>query len=237
MATVLTAGRWARLALLVCTLVGLAAMHTLGHGAHGGGGHGGHDRAGPPDAHLAASSHAAATGDASAMTDVVGAAFPMVDAAVPVADVVGAAFPMVDVVGAALPVAALTGAAVPVVGVVGVVGAASSVAEVGEGAVLRVGVTRVGAVRALPEGCPMAGCSSARLLPAGDPGAGPPGWSICLAVLGALAVALFVAVLLLSGVRAVGPSARRLGGPPAGPRAPPPRPIGLRLAETSVSRT
>lgn len=224
MATVLTAGRWARLALLVCTLVGLAAMHTLGHGAHGGGDHGGHDRAGPPDAHLAASSHAAATGDASAMTDVVGAAFPMVDAAVPVA----------AVVGAALPVAALTGVAVPVAGVVG---AASSVAEVGEGAVLRVGVTRVGAVRVLPEGCPMAGCSSTRLLPAGDPGAGPPGWSICLAVLGALALALFVAVLLLSGVRAVGPSARRLGGPPAGPRAPPPRPIGLRLAETSVSRT
>ncbi|MFI0794225.1 hypothetical protein ACH4OY_16295 [Micromonospora rubida] len=221
MATVLTAGRWARLALLVCTLVGLAAMHTLGHGAHGGGGHGGHDRAGPPDAHPAASSHAAATGDASAMTDVVGAAFPMVDTAVPVA-------------GAALPVSALTGVAVPVAGVVG---AASSVAEVGEGAVLRVGAVRVGAVRVLPEGCPMAGCSSPRLRPAGDPGAGPPGWSICLAVLGALGVALFVAVLLLSGVRAVGPSARRLGGPPAGPRAPPPRPIGLRLAENSVSRT
>ncbi|WP_433346829.1 hypothetical protein [Micromonospora sp. CA-111912] len=183
-ATVLTAGRWARLALLICTLVGLAAMHTLGHGAHGGGGHGGHDRAGSPDAHPAASYRATTTGGASAMT--------------------GAALPVVDV---------------------------------GAGAVLRVGVTRVGAMRMLPEGCPVAGCPSARLLPAGDPGAGPPGWSICLAVLGTLAVALFVAVLLLSGVRSVGPSARRPAGPPAGPRAPPPRPIGLWLAEISVSRT
>ncbi|NBE82890.1 hypothetical protein GVV04_18330 [Micromonospora sp. NEAU-HG-1] len=119
---------------------------------------------------------------------------------------------MTDVIGAVLAMTDATGAVLPMVDL-------------------------VGAVRVLPEGCPMAGCPSARLLPAGDPGAGTPGWSICLAVLGALAVALFVAVLLLSGVRAVGPSARRLGGePPAGPRAPPPRPIGLRLTETSVSR-
>ncbi|MGK5675324.1 hypothetical protein ACSNOB_21080 [Micromonospora sp. URMC 106] len=32
-----TAGRWARLLLLVGTLLGLAAMHTLGHGSHAAG--------------------------------------------------------------------------------------------------------------------------------------------------------------------------------------------------------
>jgi hypothetical protein len=41
-----TGGRWARLVLLLCTLVGLAAMHTLGHG--------GHDAAAHPAAHAAA---------------------------------------------------------------------------------------------------------------------------------------------------------------------------------------
>ncbi|MER5702455.1 hypothetical protein ABT023_10965 [Micromonospora sp. NPDC002296] len=218
-ATVLTTGRWARLALLICTLVGLAAMHTLGHGAHGGGGHGGHDRAGSPDAHPAASYRAATTSGASAVTATTGAAFPVA---------IGAAFHAADAAlraaGAAAHAAEPTGTALPVV-------------DVGADAALRVGVTLAGAMRVLPEGCPVAGCSSTRLLPAGDPGAGPPGWSICLAVLGALAVALFVAVLLLSGARSVGPSARRPAGSPAGPRAPPPRPIGLWLAEISVSRT
>ncbi|MFI1191777.1 hypothetical protein ACH4T9_00635 [Micromonospora sp. NPDC020750] len=232
-ATVLTAGRWARLALLICTLVGLAAMHTLGHGAHGGEGHGGHDRAGSPDAHPAASYRATTMGGAPAVTAMTGAALPVAigaafhaaGAALHTADAAlhtaGAAFHATDVTFQAADAA----------------GAALPVADGGAGAVLRVGVTRVGAMRMLPEGCPVAGCPSARLLPAGDPGAGPPGWSICLAVLGALAVALFVAVLLLSGVRSVGPSARRPAGPPAGPRAPPPRPIGLWLAEISVSRT
>ncbi len=189
-ATVLTAGRWARLVLLLCTLVGLAGMHTLGHA---GGGHGGgHDRPGPAGAHPAAS----ATFRVSAVTDVMGMAFPVGHAT----------------------------------------GAAPSVGHATGGAVFLVGLMRVGPVRVPSGGCPVDGCPTA-WLPAGDPGAGPPGWSICLAVFGALAVALLVAVLLLGGVRSAGLSARRPGGPSAGPRAPPPRPIGLWLAEISVSRT
>ncbi|WP_433316093.1 hypothetical protein [Micromonospora chersina] len=34
MAGTAATGRWVRLLLLLCTLVGLTAMHTLGHGAH-----------------------------------------------------------------------------------------------------------------------------------------------------------------------------------------------------------
>ncbi|MEU9824664.1 hypothetical protein [Micromonospora chersina] len=132
-------GRWVRLLLLLCTLVGLTAMHTLGHGAHSPAGH----AAGHPAGHTAA----------VAM----------------VADCVG-------------------------------------------------------------DGCP------ARALPPADPGGDPSGWSVCLAVLGAFAVALLVVLLLRTGSRAVVPAA---GGPlrhAVGPRAPPPRPYGLRLATTSVLR-
>ncbi|TDC45667.1 hypothetical protein E1258_30070 [Micromonospora sp. KC207] len=86
-------------------------------------------------------------------------------------------------------------------------------------------------------GCPAGGCSPTRLQPAGGTADGPAGWSVCLAVLGALGIALLVAVLLLTGSRALGPPGRRPGDASAGPRAPPPRPVGLRLAEVSVSRT
>ncbi|MEV4479582.1 hypothetical protein [Micromonospora coxensis] len=41
-ATVATTGWWTRLLLLVCTLLGLAAMHTIGHGSHGSGHSDGH---------------------------------------------------------------------------------------------------------------------------------------------------------------------------------------------------
>ncbi|MGC3859351.1 hypothetical protein ACPSM1_04075 [Micromonospora chersina] len=139
MAGTAATGRWVRLLLLVCTLVGLTAMHTLGHGAHSPSG----QPAGHPAGHPAA----------LAM----------------VADCEG-------------------------------------------------------------DGCP------ARAVPPGDPGADPSGWSVCLAVLGAFAVALLVVVLLRTRSRSAVAAA---GGPlrhPAGPRAPPPRPYGLRLATTSVLR-
>ncbi|PSK65184.1 hypothetical protein B0E53_02870 [Micromonospora sp. MH33] len=132
-------GRWVRLLLLLCTLVGLTAMHTLGHGAHSPADH----QAGHPARHIA----------------------PVAMAA--------------DCVG---------------------------------------------------EDCPV------RALPPAEPGGDPSGWSVCLAVLGAFAVALLVVVLLRTGSRAVVAAA---GGPlrhAAGPRAPPPRPYGLRLATTSVLR-
>ncbi|MEU4367708.1 hypothetical protein [Micromonospora chersina] len=139
MAGTVATGRWVRLLLLVCTLVGLTAMHTLGHGAH--------SPSGQPAGHPAGHSAALAM----------------------VADCEG-------------------------------------------------------------DGCP------ARAVPPGDPGADPSGWSVCLAVLGAFAVALLVVVLLRTGSRS---AVAAPGGPlrhPAGPRAAPPRPYGLRLATTSVLR-
>ncbi|WP_157740054.1 DUF6153 family protein [Micromonospora narathiwatensis] len=141
----LTTGRWVRLLLLLCTLVGLAAMHTLGHGAHGAAGRsGGHDGG-------------------------------------------------------------------------------------------HIGGRPAAAAPTMVESCPGDGCH-AGVLPLRDLGGDPSGWSVCLAVLGAFAVALLVAVLLRAGSR---PGGLTLGGPARaarGPRAPPPRPYGLRLATASVLR-
>ncbi len=173
----MTGGRWGRLALLLCTLIGLAAMHTLGHGAHSGGTHAGHDGAAPRDGHPAP------------------AAF---------AD------------GAAVPATLADGTGGPVALVGGMVAAVTLGARAG---------------------CPAGGCAPARLLPDGGRADWPSGWSVCLAVLGALGVALLVAVLLLTRARAPGPPGWQAGGVSAGPRAPPSRPLGLRLAEVSVSRT
>ncbi len=170
----MTGGRWGRLALLLCTLIGLAAMHTLGHGAHSGGTHAGHGGATPRDGHPAP----------AALAD-----------------------------GAVALWAFAGGMDVPVGGMV---------------AAVTLGVRA---------GCPAGGCAPARLLPDGGRADGPSGWSACLAVLGALGVALLVAVLLLTRARAPGPPSRQAGGVSAGPRAPPSRPLGLRLAEVSVSRT
>ncbi|MET8906530.1 hypothetical protein [Micromonospora sp. NPDC004551] len=132
-------GRWARILLLLGTLVGLTAMHTLGHG--------GHEPAERPVAH--AVGH---TGGAATLADCTG------------------------------------------------------------------------------DGCPV------RALPLTHPGGDPSGWSVCLAVLGAFAVVLLLAVLLRAGSRGGFPAVRGPRRPAAGPRAPPPRPHGLRLATTSVLR-
>ncbi|SCE84394.1 hypothetical protein GA0070214_102468 [Micromonospora chaiyaphumensis] len=132
-------GRWVRLLLLLSTLVGLTAMHTLGHG--------GHEPAERPAAHAA-----------------------------------------------------------------GHTGAAATAADCGDG------------------GCPV------RALPLTHPGNDSSGWSVCLAVLGAFAVVLLLAVLLGAGSRSAFPT---VPGPlrlATGPRAPPPRSHGLRLAATSVLR-
>jgi hypothetical protein len=194
-------GRWGRLALLLCTLIGLAAMHTLGHGAHSGGTHSGHDGATPRNAHPAPAALADGAGGAVALAG-------------------GAAVPVALAGGADALRAFADGVAVPVGGVAVRVGGVAAVVALGARA-----------------GCPAGGCASARLLPDGGRADGPSGWSACLAVLGALGAALLVAVLLLTGARAAGPPGRRPDGGPAGPRAPPPRPLGLRLAEVSVSRT
>ncbi|SCF21824.1 hypothetical protein GA0070563_106260 [Micromonospora carbonacea] len=204
-------GRWGRLALLLCTLVGLAAMHTLGHGAHSGGTHSGHDGATPRDAHPAPVALADGAGAPVALADGMG---------VPVALAGGAAVPVALAGGADALRAFADGVAVPVGGVAVRVGGVVAAVTVGA-----------------HTGCPAGGCAPARLLADGGRADGPSGWSACLAVLGALGVALLVAVLLLTGARAAGPPGRRPDGGPAGPRAPPPRPLGLWLAEVSVSRT
>ncbi|WP_433687870.1 hypothetical protein ACQP0I_03175 [Micromonospora carbonacea] len=231
-------GRWGRLALLLCTLVGLAAMHTLGHGAHSGGTHSGHDGATPRDAHPAPAALADGTGGPVALASGMG---------VPVALAGGAAVPVPLADGAGGAVALAGGAAVPVA----LAGGADALRALADGVAVPVGgvavpaggvAVRVGGVVAAVAvgahtGCPAGGCAPARLLADGGRADGPSGWSACLAVLGALGAALLVAVLLLTRARAAGPPGRRPDGGLAGPRAPPPRPLGLRLAEVSVSRT
>ncbi|MFC4148755.1 hypothetical protein ACFO0M_21070 [Micromonospora mangrovi] len=75
---------------------------------------------------------------------------------------------------------------------------------------------------------------AAGVVPLAPSGGDPVGWSVCLAVLGGFALVLLVVVLLRR--RGVGlPSAPGSPGV-SGPRAPPPRPVGLRLATASVLR-
>ncbi|MER7416654.1 hypothetical protein ABT346_07675 [Micromonospora peucetia] len=165
MRTMVTAVRRARLLLLVCTLIGLAAMHTIGHDSH-------------PTGHSAEPSAHAVAGPGPHPDGA--------DATMP---------PRHDTALAYVVVAAL-----------------QAVAD-----------------------CP-GDCTSDRLLPFGDAGGGLPGWGVCLAVLGAFAVTLLVAALLSAGVRAVGPPGRRSVGSLPSPRAPPLRPVGLRLATVAVLR-
>ncbi|MCL7457326.1 hypothetical protein M8I35_09035 [Micromonospora sp. MSM11] len=172
MRTTVTAARGARLLLLVGTLLGLAAMHTIGHDSHQTG------HPANPSAHAAVGPvpHAA-----------VGSVPHAALALVPPSQ--GVAAP--HVVGAALQAVV---------------------------------------------GCP-GGCAAEELLPAGGgTGGGLPGWGVCLAVLGAFAAALLLAALLSVRVRAVGPTGGGSVGAFPPPRAPPPRPVGLRLAEVSVLR-
>ncbi|MFG1761393.1 hypothetical protein [Micromonospora echinofusca] len=172
MRTTATAARGARLLLLVGTLLGLAAMHTIGHDSHQTG------HPANPSAHIAV-------------------------APVPHAAVV----PAPHAARALVPPS--QGVAAP---------------------------HAVGAALEAVVGCP-GGCASEELLPAGGgTGGGLPGWGVCLAVLGAFAAALLLAALLSVRVRAVGPTGGGSVGAFPPPRAPPPRPVGLRLATVSVLR-
>ncbi|MEU8044839.1 hypothetical protein AB0B71_11930 [Micromonospora echinofusca] len=172
MRTTATAARGARLLLLVGTLLGLAAMHTIGHDSHQTG------HPANPSAHIAV-------------------------APVPHAAVV----PAPHAARALVPPS--QGVAAP---------------------------HAVGAALEAVVGCP-GGCASEELLPAGGgAGGGLPGWGVCLAVLGAFAAALLLAALLSVRVRAVGPTGGGSVGAFPPPRAPPPRPVGLRLATVSVLR-
>jgi len=137
---VAVSGRVARLVLLACTLFGLAAMHTIGHGGVDHVGH--HDE--------------------------------------PRAVAVGMAFAVGD---------------------------------------------------AASDGCE---CDHAAMQPLG--GSGMSGWGLCVAVLGALAVAVLLAALLLRAVTGRHPL-RAARDPGRAPRAPPVLPFGLTLATVSVLRT
>lgn len=196
----MTAARGARLLLLVGTLLGLAAMHTIGHESHQTG------HPADPSPHIAVAPARNAT------------VVPVPHAAVvPVAPVPHAARARV----ASAPHAALA----PVPHAALLPPSQDVAAPHAVGAALQAVV-----------GCP-GGCASEELLPAGGgTGGGPSGWGVCLAVLGAFAAALLLAALLSVRVRAVGPTRGGSAGAFPPPRAPPPRPVGLRLATVSVLR-
>ncbi|MGW4497978.1 hypothetical protein ACWENR_05070 [Micromonospora sp. NPDC004336] len=250
-----TAGRWARIPLLVGTLLGLAAMHTLGHGTHGTG-HSADaathaDAATRPAATAPRSAaesapHSAAVTRAAAVTgatDATRAADVVTRAAIAVtrtADVVPRAAIAVTRTADVVPrTAAATHSTVAATR------AADTGPHGGEAPERQTAVSYAAAVAPPPglarqavaggAGCP-GDCPHERLLPSGGAGGGLPWWGVCLAVLGALAVPLLLAVLLLAGVRAVGPLGRASGGPERSPRAPPSGPVGLRLATVSVLR-
>ncbi|WP_326564479.1 hypothetical protein [Micromonospora peucetia] len=165
MRTTVTAARGARLLLLFCTLLGLAAMHTIGHDSHPAG------HSAEPSAHAVAGPGPHPDGADAAMP-------PQHDTAL--AYVVVATFQAVA-------------------------------------------------------GC-AGDCVPDRLLPFGGAGGELPGWGVCLAVLGAFVVTLLAAALLSAVARAVGPPGRGTAGTFPSPRAPPHRPVGLRLATVSVLR-
>ncbi|MEU7620291.1 hypothetical protein AB0B27_29965 [Micromonospora rifamycinica] len=165
--TTTTAGRWLRLLLLVGTLLGLSAMHTLGHDAHVADGHPAGHGASAEDPHRPVAKPDAPADRSSAR-------------------------------------GSMTVPADPVRG-----GPAVDLAVAGCGA----------------------GCAAA--MPGGSSGTPSTPWSVCLAVLGALTVAVLV---LLFVVRSRPAGVSRPPSRPRGPRAPPPRPLGLRLATVSVLR-
>lgn len=165
----MTAGRWARLLLVVATLSGLAVMHTVGHSAH-------------PAGH---------------------------DATIPVH-------------GGGIDVAVSAhGAGVPVGGVRIVH------PEPADRAATTVdGLAHDGAVLVRSA---LGGSSR-------NSDGGLSGWGVCLAVLGAVGMALLLAVFLAAVARVVAPGVPGVGRPATSPRAPPFRPVGLRLATVSVLR-
>jgi disulfide bond formation protein DsbB len=155
-------GRIARLLLLVCTLFGLAAMHTIGHGGVDHVSH--HDK---PQA---------------AVVDPMAAAV----GSMPVAAVAGRTLAAVD--AAPIPSAA--------------------------------------------DGCD---CGHGAMQPLG--GGGMAGWGLCVAVVGALAVAFLLAALLLAALTGRYPPRQARAPGRTAPRAPPVLPFGLTLATVSVLRT
>ncbi len=236
----MTAARGARLLLLVGTLLGLAAMHTIGHESHQTG------HPADPSPHIAVAPARNATVVPVPHAAVVPVAPVPHAARARVASAPHAALaPVPHAALAPVPHAAL--APVPHAALAPVPHAAlapvphAALAPVPHAALLPpsqdvAAPHAVGAALQAVVGCP-GGCASEELLPAGGgTGGGPSGWGVCLAVLGAFAAALLLAALLSVRVRAVGPTRGGSAGAFPPPRAPPPRPVGLRLATVSVLR-
>ena len=204
----MTAGRWTRLLLVGATLFGLAVMHTLGHGTHAGG----HEPVASVHDGVWAHEGTVAVSveeDVAAASAHEGTGPGQEDMAVASAH-------------GATGVAAVGSAAPPPGAMVGDHDATGD-------------VRLVAAVVPGDAGCPT-GCPHEPLLSAGGTGGGFPEWGVCLAVLGAFGMALLLAVLL-GTVTGAGEPGRRSGDrPPGASRAPPPRPVGLRLAAVSVLR-
>ncbi|WP_432902755.1 hypothetical protein ACQP1S_03125 [Micromonospora matsumotoense] len=206
--TATTTGRWLRLLLLVGTLLGLSAMHTLGHHAELAGGHhaeltGGHH------AELAGGHHAELTGGHRADGRPAGHG-------------TSADRAQRTSVGHDTPVGGPDRTSTDRPG-------QTSAVPVTDRPDLT-GPVRLAAVTALHLGC---GDGCAVALPAGPSGPPPTAWSVCLAVLGALTVTVLV---LLFVVRSRPAGVARPPSRPREPRAPPPRPLRLRLATVSVLR-
>ncbi|MEU5939616.1 hypothetical protein ABZ807_10540 [Micromonospora sp. NPDC047548] len=205
-ATASTAGWWARLLLFACTLLGLAAMHTIGHGTHSAASH--------PDDHVAAMSQRALV--TSALPETVRVAPAALSEAVRVAAALVEAAPVAH-------------AAAPVSFAGHLDGVAAGDDCAGDGC------AGDGCPRAAPAELPAGAHPGGALALPAEPGDAPSGWSVCLAVLGAVTVALLLVALLLGRARPA-VALRHSAGPSRGPRAPPPRPVGLRLATVSVLR-
>ena len=207
-----TAGRWARSLLLVCTLFGLAAMHTIGHSTLGHGAHL-HDAAHPPQAAAAIAPPAVA-----GMPHAVVAPAAAIVRAPAVVVAPAAAIDMVPTFAVA------PAAAIGMAPAVAVAPAAERMVP-GAGRAL----TRSGECRG--DGC----AHSTAAVDSGRRGMNV--WEMCVAVLGAMAVAVLLAALLLAAVTGRSPPGPRRTRAIAALCDPPVRPFGLRLISVSVLRT
>jgi FlaG/FlaF family flagellin (archaellin) len=203
-------GRIARLLLLACTLFGLAAMHTIGHG--------GVDHVSHHDEPQAAVGDTVSVAASSSLTPVVAAGGrktvdPMAGAVV--------AMPVVAA-AARTPVAAVVDPMAAAVGSMPVAVTAGRTPVAADAAPMLVAA----------DGCD---CGHGAMQPLG--GGGMAGWGLCVAVLGALAVALLLAALLLAALTGRYPPRQARAPGRTAPRAPPVLPFGLTLATVSVLRT
>jgi hypothetical protein len=156
-------------------------------------------------------------------------------AAMPEAGDAAAVMPGADAVAAVMPGVGAVAAVMPGVGAAAAVmpGAAVAAAMSGAGGMAAVAAVMPGAdaVAAVMPHAVVAGCADC-----GGHRHEMSGWSVCVAVLGGLALALLIGAFLLGGTREL---VRRFLAAAAGlrsPRAPPARRTGLRVASLAVLR-